>query len=152
MKILLITPDQADFSLFWISLALGFPSGSVVKQSACQYRRLRVCSFDTWVRKIPWRRTWQPTPVFLPGKSHGQRSLVDYTPWGRKELDTAEHACNLSLYLRNGEYIIYVYRLILPPHLGCNPPDLQDDIHFFQKYFLPFVTRCCGFSKCSADN
>ena len=46
--------------------------------------------FDPWVRKIPWRRKWQPTPVFLPGKSHGQRSLVGYSPWGRKESDTAE--------------------------------------------------------------
>ena len=39
---------------------------------------------ETWVRKIPWRRKWQPTPVFLPGKSHGQRSLVGYSPWGRR--------------------------------------------------------------------
>ena len=44
--------------------------------------------FDPWVRKIPWRREWPPTPVFLPGESHGQRSLVG--PWGRKELDTTE--------------------------------------------------------------
>ena len=79
MKNLLITPDRADFSLFWISLVLGFPSGSVVKESACQYGRHRVCSFDPWVRKIPWRRTWQPTPVFLPGESHGQRSLAGYS-------------------------------------------------------------------------
>ena len=44
--------------------------------------------FDPWVGKIPWRRAWQPTPVFLPGKFHGQRSLVGYSPWGRKESDT----------------------------------------------------------------
>ena len=43
------------------------------KESTCQCRR---CGFDPWVGKIPWRRKWQPTPVFLPGKSHGQRSLV----------------------------------------------------------------------------
>ena len=49
------------------------------KKSACQSRRL---GFDLWVRKIPWRRKWQPTLVFLPGKSHGQRSLVGYSPWG----------------------------------------------------------------------
>ena len=42
------------------------------------YLRCRRCSFDSWVRKIPWRRKWQPTPVFLPGKFHGQRSLVGY--------------------------------------------------------------------------
>ena len=45
---------------------------------------------EPWVGKIPWRRAWQPTPVFLPGESHGQRSLVSYSPWGRKELDTTE--------------------------------------------------------------
>ena len=39
-----------------------------------------------WVRKIPWRRKWQPTPVILPGKSHGQRSLVGYNPWGRRRV------------------------------------------------------------------
>ena len=43
--------------------------------------------FDPWVEKIPWRRKWQPTSVFMPGKSHGQRSLAGYSPWGHKELD-----------------------------------------------------------------
>ena len=42
------------------------------------------CRFDLWVRKIPWRRKWQPTPVFLPEKSHGQRSLAVYSPWDRR--------------------------------------------------------------------
>ena len=46
--------------------------------------------FDPWVKKIPWRRKWQPMPVFLPGESQGQRSLVGYSPWGCKELDTTE--------------------------------------------------------------
>ena len=46
--------------------------------------------FDPWVGKIPWRRTWQPTPVFLPGESHEQGSLVGYSSWGCKELDTTE--------------------------------------------------------------
>ena len=45
---------------------------------------------ETWVEKIPWRRKWQPTPVFLPGKFHGQRSLVGYSPWGHQESDTTE--------------------------------------------------------------
>ena len=45
---------------------------------------------DPWVGKIPWRRAWQPTPVFLPGESHGQRSLAGYSPWGGKESDTTE--------------------------------------------------------------
>ena len=48
--------------------------------------------FNPCVGKIPQRWKWQPTPVFLPGKSHGQRSLAGYSPWGCKELDTTEHA------------------------------------------------------------
>ena len=43
------------------------------------------CGLDPWVGKLPWRRKWHPTPVFLPGESHGQRSLVGYSPWGHKE-------------------------------------------------------------------
>ena len=46
--------------------------------------------FDPWVGMIPWRREWQPTPVFLPGEFHGQRNLEGYSPWGHKELDTTE--------------------------------------------------------------
>ena len=53
------------------------------KESACQCKRHR---FEPWVRKIPWKRKWQPTPIFLPGKSHGQRGLVGYSPWGHKEV------------------------------------------------------------------
>ena len=50
----------------------------------------RRCRFHPWVRKIPWSRKWQPTPVFLLGKLHGQRSLVSYSPQGPKESDTKE--------------------------------------------------------------
>ena len=57
-------------------------------QSLClQCRRP---GFDPWVKKIPWRRNWQPTSVFLPGESHGWRSLVGYNPRGRKESDMIE--------------------------------------------------------------
>ena len=62
-----------------------------------QCRRPR---FQPWVRKITWRRKWQPTPVLLPGKSHGRRSLICYNPWARKESDTTEW-----LHLK-GNYII----------------------------------------------
>ena len=55
-------------------------------------RRCRRHGFSPWVGKIPWSRKWQPTPVFLSGKSHGQRSWAGYHPWGHKELDTTEHA------------------------------------------------------------
>ena len=78
------------YSLWFISSCHLTPlpkAGLDSKQSACQYRRLK---FDPWVRKIPQRREWQPTPVFLPGESHGQRSLMGYSPWGGKELDMTE--------------------------------------------------------------
>jgi len=55
------------------------------KEFSCQYRRHKV---DPWGRKILWRIKGQPTPVFLPGEFHGQRSLVGYGPWGHKESDT----------------------------------------------------------------
>ena len=67
----------------------GFPGGAVVKNRP-QCRGRRRCGFDPWVRKIPWKKKWQPDLVFLPGKFHGQRNLVGYSPWGHKESDTTE--------------------------------------------------------------
>ena len=60
------------------------------KEPAYQCRRCKRRGFDPWVRAIPCRNTWQPTAVFLPVESHGQRNLVGYSPWGRKESDTTE--------------------------------------------------------------
>ena len=54
--------------------------------------------FSPWVRKIPWKTAWQPTLVFLPGESHGQRSLAGCSAWGLKELDLTEQ---LSVHTRN---------------------------------------------------
>ena len=53
-----------------MSRTLGFPGGSMVKNLPAR------CRFDPWVKKMPWRRAWQPTPIFLPGESHGWRSLT----------------------------------------------------------------------------
>ena len=58
----------------------GFPGGDSGKEATCQQRRSKRLGFDPWVGKIPWRRKWQPTPIFLPGESHGQRSLAGYSP------------------------------------------------------------------------
>ena len=63
-----------------ILLPWGFPGGTVVKESTCQNRRHKRRRFKPWVGKIPWSRKWQPTPVFLPGKFHGQRSLAGHSP------------------------------------------------------------------------
>ena len=64
----------------------GFPDGLVVKNLPAMWE----ARVYPWVRKILWRKKWQPTLVFLPGELHGQRSLVGYSPWGHKESDMTE--------------------------------------------------------------
>ena len=71
-------PDKWGYSV------IGRTGSASGKESACRHRRCRILGFDPWVGKIPWRRKWQYTPVFVPGKSHGQRSLVGHSPWGCK--------------------------------------------------------------------
>ena len=69
------------------NVSMGFPGSTSGKERVCQYRRHKRCSFSPWVRKIPCRRAWPPTPGFLPGEPHGQRSLVGYSPWGLKGVE-----------------------------------------------------------------
>ena len=72
-------------------LGLGFPAGDSGREPACQCRKRKRLRFDPWVRKIPWRRSaWQPTPLFSPGESHGQRNLVSYNPYCRRASNTAK--------------------------------------------------------------
>ena len=78
---LVLCPGRKEHIHKWI------PLGSLVAQICLQCRRP---GFKSWVGKIPWRRKWLPTPVFLHGEFHGQRSLVGNSPWGRKESDTTE--------------------------------------------------------------
>ena len=88
---------SSDFET--ICLRPGLPRRRGGKESTCQCRRHRRHGFDPWVGKILWRRKWQPTLVFLPGKFHGQQSLAGYNPWGCKESDmtgwlsTHTHTC-----------------------------------------------------------
>ena len=58
----------------------------------------KTCSFNPWIGKNPWRRKWQPTPEILPGKFHGQKSLVAYSPWGCKESETIKQ---LSMHIHS---------------------------------------------------
>ena len=75
-------------ALLFTMQPLGFPGGA--SESTCQCRRHKRHRFNSWIGKIPWRRKWQPTPVFLSTESHGQRSLLDYSPWDCKESDMTE--------------------------------------------------------------
>ena len=69
---------------------IGFPGGTSGEEPPWQCRRCKKCGFNPWVRKIPWRRAWQPSLVFLPGESHERRSLMGYSPWGHKEMNMTE--------------------------------------------------------------
>ena len=79
--------------------------------------------FDPWVGKIPWRRKWQPTPVFLPGEFHGWRSLVGCSPWGLKESETTERLqfhpeksfCSEAFSM---VFLLSIGRIILPEIKG----------------------------------
>ena len=90
----------------------GFPGSSVVKESACQCWKHKTHGFDPWVVMIPWRRKWQPTPVFLPGKSHEQRTLSGYSPRDHKESDTTEPlstSTHTHIYMCwGGGHVVYV--------------------------------------------
>ena len=96
----------------WIRIALlrsvncQFSKGSFsVAQTVKVYLQCGRLGFNPLVGKISWRRKWQRTPVFLPGKSHGQRSVVGYSPWGRKEwtqLSNFTHSLTHSLILGSG--------------------------------------------------
>ena len=90
------------------------PSSSVVKRIRLQCRRHR---FNLWVGKIPWRKKWQPPPVFLPGKSHAQRSLVGYGPWGHRESERTQQLNSnnkvdkgqMYISYKSQYYILYVF-------------------------------------------
>ena len=78
---------------------MGFPSDSLVKNPPTKAGDAGSIPAS---EKIPWRRKGQPPPVFLPGKSHGQKSLVGSSPWGQRESDTAEHTHTGFPPVRNG--------------------------------------------------
>ena len=102
-------------NIYLVTLGLLGSDGSDGKKICLQCRRP---GFDPWVGKIPWRREWQPTPVFLPGESHEQRSLAGYSPGGHKELNTTYQLKNNNL----------PHRLLLP-------------LRFFHEQFLTNLTQ-----------
>ena len=87
-------------------MGTGFPGGSAVKYLPANAGDTGDMSSIPWVRKIPWMGKWQPTAVFLLRKSHWQRSLVGYSPQGRKESDLIEHARTSQNGNSNGTYLI----------------------------------------------
>ena len=114
-------PSSPETATPWPEMR-GFLGSWAVKEYSCQCRS---CGFHLWVGKIPWRGKWQPTPVFMPGKSQKQRSLVGSSPWGRKESDnwpTNTH----TWYLVQNRYLSVaatglILSLIMDVTLGPSP-------------------------------
>ena len=123
LEIMVTKPGRAASSPYLFKVApwfsVGFPGGSVGKESACNWRDVGEHEFNPRLRNIPWRRTWQPTPVFLPGESHGQRSLAGYCPWGDKELDTTEATKHTGTW-----FSIVTFRVfpLFSPHIPSLTP------------------------------
>ena len=116
------------------SVSLGFPGGA--NGRVClQCGRPRL---DPWVGKIPWRRKWQPTPVSLPGKFHGLRSLAGYSPWGHKELDTTEQLNCLSFFQFHYWLLVCLGFLFLPDSV------LEACIFLHIYPFLPILLQFVG--------
>ena len=122
--------------LAWRIPGTGEPGGlpSMGSQSRTQLKRLSSSSssslqcwrprFDPWMGKIPWRRKGQPTPAFLPGKPHGQRSLEGYSLWGRKESDTTEQL-TLTFPL---PFSVPLFDISADPEQSSNSPVLTLEI------------------------
>ena len=124
---------------------------SVGRRICMQCRRP---GFDPWVGKIPWRRKWQPTPVSLPGKSHGQRSLVGCSPWGCKESGTTEwltltqhlqrvkaHFYGLRILRLNSFYCLYSSAIVIYFFINQN----------IYKVTIPWVACYIVHYFCSSD-
>ena len=108
-----------------------------VARICLQCRRPR---FDSWVRKIPWRREWLPAPVFLSGKICGQRSLEGYVRWGHKESDVTER---LTLYLIS---LLYITSCCLQFEIVLSLPIWVTSLSFF---YLPIFFLSCPFLSSS---
>ena len=106
------------------------------KESVCQCRRHRRRGFDPWVGKIPWRRKWQPTPGFLPGESHGQRSLVGYSPQRCKELDMIEATKYSTAHIYTHIYVI------AQSWKNKNKPENFSEILEVNIYSYPRIAEC----------
>ena len=105
-----------------VRLTKGLPWWLSGKEPTCQCRR---CRFDPWVRKIPWRRKWQPAPGFLPGKHYGRRSLVGYSPWGHKvrhDLATKQQQNPKGRYIR----VLFFKGASLVTDMVKNPPVMRE--------------------------
>ena len=127
----LVTQQQPPpVGILWLLLCLrykdwGLPRWLSGRESTCQCKRCKSQTFDPWVGNIPWRRKWQPTPVFLPGESHGQRSLAGYSPWNSWGLLTwLGPLCLLIAWFVSAQLFAYcLLRSLFGRHLPGTSPN-----------------------------
>jgi len=96
-----------------------FPVWLSGKESACQCWRHKKYGFNPCVRKMSQSRKWQPAPIFLPEKFHGQRNLVGYSPWSHKELDRTEDACMCACTCTQTHTDTHTHRSLSPIFPPC---------------------------------
>ena len=108
-----LSPSNVQYNLFICIIYIGFPGGSVVKESTCQCWRCKRRGFDPWVGKIPWRRKWQPTPISLPRTFNGQKGLEGYSPWSHKllHMTECEHKHESISYMSSPHWAINTTRV-----------------------------------------
>ena len=141
---------------------MGFPGSAAVENPPANVGDTGDVGLIPSLGKVPWRTKWQPTPVFLPGKSHGQRSLAGYSPWDCKELDRSKHACTqtrillcilfspLSVLSITNIFPIFKKHIFLVLWLFLSsPPGLLFPLNFISLYFsssssfhIAYVTYC----------
>ena len=129
-------------------VGIGFPGWFSSKKTNLQCRR---CRFDSWVRKISWKRKWLLTPVFLPGKFHEQRSPTGYSPWGRKESDTTEWLSTNTQILDNlikvppqvCSKFCFCHEVLLNPLTSSHFPSFGTFIPRHGTAFVDSPPRCC---------
>ena len=113
----------------------------LVAQTVKSLPAMQETGFTPWVGKIPWRREWQPTPVFLPGESHGQRNVLGYRPWGCKESNPTEQLTYTHIYFTYGS--VYAFMLLSPfvsPSLSSPSPMSISLISMSASPLLAFFT------------
>ena len=120
-------------------LVWGLPRRFSGEESTCQCRRCRRQGFDPWVGKIPWRRKWLSTPVFLPRESHGQRSMVGYSPWGRKESHTTKQLTLFS-FIESTMITLLLQAFWSFGHETCGIPAPQPGIEFIPPHTIPYCS------------
>ena len=103
------------FSIVWW---MGLPRWYSGRESTCHCRRHQRHGFNPWVEKISWSRKWQPTPVFLPERFHGQRNVAGYSPWVHKELDMTEHPHRDRIHEWNHtEFVLWAIPVFVYKHI-----------------------------------